>query len=169
MKRFLYLMVWSGFLTLLSLSLWPFEKRTRAESATGVPLERKISRDILQKVAAGRSFDFVRVIIQPAVSQSDLLLDSTLEYSGGSNIRKFRNFPVRVVTLPVHAAVTIASRTDVSYVSLNRDVRPMGHLSLTTGADQIRSSGSNNSSLDGTGIGIAILDSGIDTDASLRF
>ena len=163
MKRFLYLTVWSGFLALLSLSLLVFEKRTRAESVTSVPLQRKISKDILQKVAEGRSFELVRVIIQPASNQPDLVIDSTLEYSGGSNIRKFKNFSVRVVTLPVHAAVTIASRTDVSYVSLNRDVRSLGHLSLTTGADQIRSSGSNSSSLDGTGIGIAILDSGIDT------
>ena len=42
----------------------------------------------------------------------------------------------------------------------------MGHVTRTTGADQVRSNnnGNNNSNLDGTGIGIAILDSGIDTD-----
>src|SRR5205085_749056 len=36
--------------------------------------------------------------------------------------------------------------------------------SLTTGADQIRSATTNNTVLDGSGIGIAILDSGIDTN-----
>src|SRR2546423_14882786 len=44
----------------------------------------------------------------------------------------------------------------------------MGPLSATTGADQIRTSsaGTSGGSLDGTGIGIAVIDSGIDTDHS---
>src|SRR4029079_2718055 len=43
--------------------------------------------------------------------------------------------------------------------------RPMGHLSATTGADQVRATtNSTSSSLDGSGIGIAIVDSGIDTN-----
>ncbi len=57
----------------------------------------KISRDILKKMADGRGGDFVRVIIQPS-GQPDLTLDTTLEYSGGSNIKKFKNYGVRVVT-----------------------------------------------------------------------
>jgi hypothetical protein len=160
MKRFIFLTLWSGFVSLLFLSLFVFQGTTHADSSTSVPLQRKVSQDILQKVAEGRGSDLVRVIIQPAAPPD--VLDSTIEYSGGSNLRKFKNFSVRVVTLPVQAAVAIASRSDVSYVSLNRDVTSMGHLSATTGADQIRSSGSSGS-LDGTGIGIAIIDSGIDT------
>src|SRR6185503_3737485 len=124
---------------------------------------RKISKDILKKNAEGRGADLVRVIIQPA-TQSDAAIDSTIEYSGGSNIRKLKSLGVRVVTLPVQAAVNIAARSDVSYVSLNQVVMPMGHLSRTTGADLIRTSGPthNPTTLDGTGIGIAVLDSGID-------
>src|SRR5215213_9854865 len=137
MKRFLYLIVGSGLLTLL-LSPSVLEKRTRAESITSVPLQRKISKDILEKVAEGRSSDLVRVIIQPAANEPDFLMDSTLESSGGSNIRKFKNFPVRVGTLPVQAAVAIASRSDFSHASLNPDVRSMGHVTCTAGADQIR-------------------------------
>src|SRR6185369_1231563 len=76
-----------------------------------------------------------------------------------------QNFAVRVATLPASAAVNLANRSDVAYVSLNREVRPMKHLSRTTGADQIRTSANGSGSfLDGTGIGIAILDSGIDVD-----
>src|SRR6185503_16250163 len=112
-----------------------------------------------QKVNAGKGGDFVRVIIQPA-SQSDGSVDSTIEDSGGANIRKFKNFAVRVATLPATAAVNLANRSDIAYVSLNREVRPMGHLSSTTGADQIRqSSDGSGGFLDGTGIGMAILDS----------
>ena len=76
----------------------------------------------------------------------DITIDSTIVYSGGENIRKFKNFAVRVVTLPVSAAVALAARNDVSYVSLNRDVLPMGHLSRTTGVDQIRNSGPSGTS-----------------------
>ena len=64
--------------------------------------------------------------------------------------------------LTATAAANLAQRNDVSYVSLNRDVRALGHLSLTTGTDQIRNSGANYSRLDGSGIGIAVIDSGID-------
>src|ERR1044072_797295 len=134
MKRFIYPILWSSFLSLLFLTFFVFEPGTRAES-NGV--ERKISKDILKKVSDGRGSDFVRVIIQPA-NPADTSIDTTLVYSGGENIRKFKNFAVRVVTLPAAAAVALAARTDVSYVSLNRDVIPMGHLSATTGTDQIR-------------------------------
>src|SRR5215207_5353030 len=161
MKRYLPAILWSGFGALLFISLFITETRTRAAST--VSLEQKVSKDILKKVGEGRGADFVRVIIQPA-NPADLSIDSTLADSGGSSIRKFKNFPVRIVTLPVAAAVALASRSDVSYVSLNRDGIPMGHLSVTTGADQIRSDGVSATKLDGTGIGIAILDSGIDTE-----
>src|SRR6185369_4373 len=153
--------LWGGLVSLLLAPFFVFQQRTHAEGQ----LKRKISKDIQQKVDAGKGGDFVRVIIQPANSQ-DLSIDSTIETSGGSNLRKFKNFAVRVATLPASAAVNLANRSDVAYVSLNREVRPMGHLSSTTGADQIRQSsdGSTGVSVDGTGIGIAILDSGIDAD-----
>src|SRR5688572_3390067 len=162
MRRFIFPVTWSCCLWLLLFPLSVFDNKTHAES--GLKLEKKISRDILKKVADGKGSEFVRAIIQPA-NAWDLSIDSTLELSGGSNIRKFKNFSLRVVTLPANAAVALATRNDVSYVSLNQDIRPMGHLSHTTGADQISSGGeSNSSSLDGSGIGIAVIDSGIDTD-----
>src|SRR6476659_6394358 len=162
MKRFKYPILCSGVFSLLFLTLFVFQARTHAYSSSDVHIDQKVSKEILRKIAEGRGSDFVRVIIRPA-NTSDTSIDSTIEYSGGSNLRKFKNFAVRVATLPAQAAANLASRSDVAYVSLNRDVRPMGHLSRTTGADQARSSGSG-SSLDGTGIGIAIIDSGIDTD-----
>src|ERR1041384_8059481 len=164
MKRFLYPILWSSVFALLFTTLFVCQTRTHAAADLPVHLDRKVSKDILKKVTDGHGADFVRVIIQPA-NTSDTTIDTTIEFSGGSNIRKFRNFAVRVAPLPAQAAVNLASRSDVSYVSLNRDVLPMGHLSSTTGADQARSANnSSGSSLDRTGIGIAIIDSGIDTD-----
>src|SRR6185437_2132189 len=104
-------------------------------------------------------FRSIRVIVRPANQSADFSLDSTLEYTG-SNIRKLKLFQTRIVTMPAQAAAALASRSDVAYVSLNRDAQPMGHLAITTGADQVRATPNTaNSSLDGTGIGIAILDS----------
>src|SRR5215510_11434183 len=142
MKRYQNPWLWSSFAAILFSALFVFQNGTRAESS--VSLERKISKDILKKVSDGRGGDFVRVIIQPA-NPADISIDSTLLVSGGENIRKFKNFAVRVVTLPASVAVALAARTDVSYVSLNRDVIPMGHLSSTTGADQVRNSGPSGS------------------------
>jgi len=162
MKRFFFPILWISVFALLFTTLFVCQPKTHAAADLTVSLNRKVSKDILKKVTDGRGADFVRVIIQPA-SSTDLSIDTTIELSGGSNLRKFKNFAVRVATLPAQAAVNLAGRSDVSYVSLNRDVLPMGHLSSTTGADQVRSNG-DGSSLDGTGIGIAIIDSGIDTD-----
>ncbi|HTG87610.1 MAG TPA: S8 family serine peptidase, partial [Pyrinomonadaceae bacterium] len=170
MKRSLHPILWSLFASLLLLSLFVFENRSRAQTIT-INLDdtdrhdRKVSGDILRKVGEGKGTEFVRVVIQPA-SQSELSVDSALEVTGASDIRKLKNIKVRIATLPVNAAIAMASRSDVAYVSLNRAVQPMGHITSTTGADQVRSNnnGNNNSSLDGSGIGIAILDSGIDTD-----
>src|SRR5580765_3529684 len=142
MKRFLRPILWSGVLSLLLSLLFVVQTHTRAEQSAQ-PTDRKISKDIIKKVRDGRGGDFVRVIVQPA-AWGDLSLDSTLETNGGSNIKKFRNFPVRVVTLTATAAANLASRNDVSYVSMNRDVRPLGHLVRTTGTEQIRYSGPNN-------------------------
>src|SRR6185436_4317640 len=162
MKRYSRLILLSGVLSLLFSALFVIHPPTRAEQNSAPGFHRKLSKDIAKKVQDGRGTDFVRVIVQSA-SWADLSLDSTLETNGGTNIRKFRNFPVRVVTLTATAAANLAERNDVSYVSLNRDVLALGHLSRATGADQIRNSGSNDTRLDGSGVGIAVIDSGIDT------
>ncbi|HEX6284902.1 MAG TPA: S8 family serine peptidase, partial [Pyrinomonadaceae bacterium] len=162
MKRLYNPILWSGLVSLLLLPVLVSERRTQAETTSEIPLARKISKDIVKQVTDGRGADLVRVIIQPA-EEPDLSLDTTLEYTG-SNIRKLKNLRARIATVPAHVAVNLASRADVAYVAVNRDVHPMGHLSETTGADQVRTTPNPASGkLDGTGIGIAILDSGIDT------
>src|ERR1041384_5954245 len=145
MKRYQNAWLWSSFAALLFSALFLFQNGTHAQST--ISLERKVSKDILKKVSEGRGTEFVRVIIQPT-NPADSSIDTTLVYSGGENIRKFKNFAARVVTMPLSAAVALAARNDVSYVSLNRDVIPMGHLSRTTGADQIRNSGPSGTRLD---------------------
>src|SRR4030095_7791369 len=162
MKRFLYLLLLASLTALVLALLSPIQPRAQAETDVE-HLDHKVSKDILQKIKGGRGADLVRVISRP-VGLADTTLDYSIEDSGGSNLRRFNNFQVRIATLSANAAASLARRSDVAYVSLNREVRSLGHLSATTGADLVRTtSGTNATGLDGTGIGIAVVDSGIDT------
>src|SRR5258705_3955599 len=164
MKRFLYI-VPLGVLVLLGLLFvcMPSGGRTHAQTSLQPNRSRKASQDLVEKVNRGHGSELVRVIIQPTAIW-DTTIDATIEQSGGSNIRQFQNFKVRVVTLSANAALALSGRSDVSYVSLNREVRTLGHVSATTGADAVRTTiGTTNSGLDGPGILVALLDSGIHT------
>ena len=138
MKRFLYVMPLVGLVLLgLLFDFLPSESRTHAYSSSQSDQPPKASRDLAEKVNKGHGSELVRVIIQPATSW-DTNLESTIEQAGGSNIRRFQNFRVRVVSLSANAALALSARNDVSYVSLNREVRSLGHVSATTGADAVR-------------------------------
>ena len=67
----------------------------------------------------------------------------------------------RAVKIKAKDVDAIASRSDVAYMSLDREVKLLGHVSLTTGADAAKAIGGT-TKYDGTGIGIAVFDSGID-------
>ena len=79
---------------------------------------------------------------------------------------KFEKLEDRTVELPAATVRELAAQTEVSFVSPEREVRSLGHLSATTGADVARGliNGATSAGLDGTGIGIAFLDSGIDRE-----
>src|SRR5215510_15734959 len=122
MKRFPFLFL-GGFFSLILAFQYLCERRARAES-TDDP-RPKLSRDILEKVAAGKGADLIRVIIQPA-DQLDSDLDSSIETAGGSNVRRYQNFRARVVTLSANAALVLSTKKQISYISLNREVRTLG-------------------------------------------
>ncbi len=66
--------------------------------------------------------------------------------NGASDVRQFRNFDFRAVNLPAGAAAALAQRTDVTYVSINKELRTLGHVSATTGADAVRATAWPNAS-----------------------
>src|SRR5262249_44438965 len=70
------------------------------------------------------------------------------------------------VEVPVRAIQQLANISQTRHLSLDHPVRSLGHLQTTTGESAMLSQ-SGNSALDGSGIGIAILDSGISTHHSL--
>ncbi len=105
-----------------------------------------------------------RVIVQ-LDEQARTTMDGQLNAYGARLAHKLDRLNTRVLELPAQAVEALAARADVRFVSPDRETITFGHVSLTTGADAVRNlGGSNNTSLDGTGIGIAVLDSGIDTE-----
>jgi serine protease AprX len=82
---------------------------------------------------------------------------------GGRVTATYNNFNMRSIDVPVAGILQLAASLQVSYISLDRPVGLLGHLSATSGADAVSASSGSNAGLDGTGIGIAVLDSGIYT------
>src|SRR2546421_11892200 len=122
---------------------------------------KKVSPD-LQGKSAGSSL--VRVILQlngKPTGQLNALLNRN-----GVHVRaSFSNFNAQAVELPANVVDELASFSEVAYVSVDRQTQSLGHVSLTTGADAVRRQTGflgGSYTLDGTGVGIAILDSGID-------
>src|SRR3989442_5519474 len=121
----------------------------------------KVSPDLLE-VARGAATKRVPIIIQ-FNGQPGASFDLALSNTGGYVKADLLNFNSRVIELPAPAIEALAARPDVGFVSLDRTNISFGHVSLTTGADAIRvTNGTNTKGLDGTAIGIAVLDSGID-------
>ena len=71
-----------------------------------------------------------------------------------------------VVNLPLSAVSQLSQSGLINYISPDRPVLTSGHIENTTGATAVRGSLGSTTTLDGTGIGIAVLDSGIFTDHS---
>src|SRR5690348_6024914 len=108
---------------------------------------RKASNELKGRVDRGRGGDLVQVIIEPTTGSDDDV-DTALSQLGGTNSRRFRNFRQRVVTMAAEAALALSQRDDIEYVTLNREVRALGHVSLTTGADNVRYDSGTNSGVD---------------------
>ncbi|HKQ52652.1 MAG TPA: S8 family serine peptidase [Pyrinomonadaceae bacterium] len=119
----------------------------------------KVSEDLREKVKGAKSDERVNVIIEPTSSWSSSL-NYTVTGNGGKVSKTFKNFTSRTVSLPPAAVEALANNPEVAYVSLDRPVKLLGHVSLTTGADAARNAGGS-TPYDGTGIGIAVMDSGI--------
>ncbi len=92
---------------------------------------------------------------------SGAALKTKLASFGGRISRKLDGLGLVVIELPRTKVRQLAADGSIAYISPDRPVSAMGHLETTTGAAQVRALIRDNS-LDGAGIGIAILDSGID-------
>ncbi|MEO8436803.1 MAG: hypothetical protein ABI596_18035, partial [Pyrinomonadaceae bacterium] len=128
----------------------------------------KVSPDLRGKVRRSQKRgtqdnDFVSVILQ-LKSAPSARLAALLGRNGVRVKRLFQNFNSQAVELPAGVVDELAAFSELQTVSLDAEVKSFGHVSATTGADMVRAdNGAPGSGVDGTGIGIAVLDSGMDT------
>jgi serine protease AprX len=121
----------------------------------------KASRYGLTRFSAS---DSILVIIQASTKSSKKLLRA-LNESGGILLDHFDNLNSFSARLTAEAVAQLAAREEVSGIALDRPVQATGHLENTTGANLVRNYGTAATGrIDGAGIGIAILDSGIRTN-----
>src|SRR6476469_3539981 len=125
----------------------------------------KISPDLQQLLLSGQGDKRVKVIVQSVPSAtSGGLIGGLLNTVGGLLVTVLSALNIRIVDVAANDVEVLASDPDVAYISLDNPVRSSGHLTTTTGTQQVRAQktllGTNN--LDGSGVTIALLDSGID-------
>src|SRR6266404_6828680 len=135
--------------------------RTRADnppspiSKLSLALQQALNSNVSQ-VWQDPARQTVRALIQsngPVTSS----LTRAITSAGGLVVRQFSSINGILVDLPKNSLLTIAARSDVERMSADHLAQQSSsHLEVATGADRARTYG-----LDGSGVGIAILDSGI--------
>src|SRR6266536_505405 len=120
----------------------------------------KVSSNLRERVREGRTDDTVSVILQlngPPTGS----LNALLQRNGVRVKDHFDDLDSYSVDLPVSVVEELATYDEVNFVSTDAPLEVFGHITNTTGAEVVRTVAGASYTLDGTGIGIAILDSGI--------
>src|SRR5436305_4146344 len=140
---------------------FPFGQKSLPATQASLSVTR-ISPD-LQALISADPLRPLPVIMQ-TVNPPNLNLLSSITLLGGVITRSYQNLNALAAVLPGTLISILAARADVTYISLDRPTQTTGHLETTTGAGQARGYGTSTSQINGSGIGIAILDSGIYAD-----
>ena len=123
----------------------------------------KISKDLLEEAAESLAPDsIVSVVVQTNGAESGKF-KQFLERAGARVKGKFEKFDVQTIEIPARFLGELTDFTEVGYVSKNRELRSLGHLEITTGAEAMRLQ-TGNSSLKGKDFNIAVIDSGVYKD-----
>src|SRR5437762_2322343 len=144
----------------------PVSRSSHAKAQTFSPT--KISSDLARQIRTNPGAR-AKVIIQLNQRPSSLF-DSLLTTFGGSISRRLINLNVSVVDLPLNAIEALTARDEVRFISPDRQLGMFGHVETTTGLANVRTQTTSSlgglltttTVFDGHGIGIAIVDSGID-------
>ena len=104
-----------------------------------------------------------------AGSLTDGDVDGKLGRANGKLKARFNNMGLFTADLPLSRIAELQNDDDIAYISPDRPVASFGHVetSITASQDDGRSEVEGFSSLNGTGVGIAVLDSGIDDTHNL--
>jgi serine protease AprX len=126
-----------------------------ADLGAATPGEEKISRDLRSQTGTA----LIDVIVQFRRAPQKAEIEGVVA-KGASLRRSFRHVPAAVFRMPLQALQAVASQSQVLYVSPDRIVEgKLEFAAPTVGADLAFSSGWT-----GSGIGIAVLDSGVNPE-----
>ena len=131
-----------------------------ASAGHGQGKSRKISSRLLERNSSQSSGETARVIIQLGKGKGGALV-GLLNRNGIKLRKEFKNLDSAVVDVPIALLPELEALDDVHFLTEDEEIVSFGHVSSTTGADDVRSQSLYGGSLDGSGIGIAVLDSGI--------
>lgn len=119
----------------------------------------KISPDLRELMASAAPNQKAKVILQADDIRNPQLL-AVLKRNNVVIADRAESLNMLSVELPVAAAEEVAALSGAKHLSLDREMRTLGHIATTTGMAAMRFQ-PGNISLDGTGVGIAIVDSGV--------
>src|SRR4029453_10927418 len=121
---------------------------------------RKVAPDLGELAHGALQDATLKVIIQLNDEMSGQL-DWLLRSNGVKIKKRFAALNTLAVELPASVVDSLEQFDEIEFVSVDSETRSFGgHVSHTTGADNVRSM-TTTGAIDGTGIGIAIIDSGI--------
>ncbi|MGB8508065.1 MAG: S8 family serine peptidase [Pyrinomonadaceae bacterium] len=136
-----------------------------AKNDAGDRRERKLSTALRRH--KGSNDRLVRVILQ-LNDKPSAQLKALLRRNGIRVHALLQNLNSQVVELPVGVVDELADFDEADFISVDNEVQTLGHVTSTTGTEAVRTQTVTSSTgvvttttLDGTGIGVAILDSGI--------
>jgi serine protease AprX len=177
--RRLNAMIGRALSALLCVCVLAFTSAPASAQTYGAPIEAKLSQDLRPVVLQGQVDKklynwlakekgqwLVKVLV---VSNNDtdteaVALRSAIVAAGGSVFYRYLSVNAVLAVLPVGQVMNIANRTDVESISPNRIATQSASFEeQVTGAATLRAL-SNNTGLDGRGVGIALLDSGVMRD-----
>ncbi len=119
----------------------------------------KVSSDLREVIDSSNAPSRVKAILQVDDTNSKTLRAQLTAY--GVNVdAQMPQFGALAVDVPTQAIEKLAANKTTNYLSLDRPLAGLGHVEETTG-DAVMLSQSGNASLDGSNIGVAVLDSGI--------
>ena len=114
---------------------------TRARAAHKPPstlFASKLSPDLQKLILSGNGDARVKVIVQSKPASSPGLLGGLLNTVGGVLVGLLSNLNIRIVEVTANSVPVLIADPDVTYVSLDNTVRASGHVTTTTGAQQVR-------------------------------
>jgi subtilisin family serine protease len=143
--------------------------RFRSIDKTGLSqLPAKFTSDLNERLDKANPEERIRIVVELNEPAGEGL-KSFLDISGGTIGRRFRNLNCAAVEAPAETIKQISDLGEVGFASLDSSVATLGdtpgHVVTTTGAAAAaESERSDDGDLDGSGIGVAVIDSGIDSN-----